>query len=307
MATVKDGEVEQSKLDNAFPLMKLFFKNSIAHHQRYSKYGRFNRGTFYEFSRQYAADKEADGFLVTEAITVGLNLCGACSVVDGTLACVEEYINAATIIFKMLGDDGVDYQQHFFCKHAEMMIGSYRTMMLALHKCKLMTLNAKSQDRANEIVAANASKWQMARKHPLPALGRGFGAKLRMALAEAMADLDALIGLAGVKGEVKKLMSFLKVQQARRKHGLRESGQTLHFVFTGNPGTGKTSVARILSKMLFGFEILKTTRVVECSRSDLVGGFLGQTAITTDESYGCARRGAFHRRGVLAVRRRVRP
>jgi hypothetical protein len=55
------------------------------------------------------------------------------------------------------------------------------------------------------------------------------------ALREAMAELDSLIGLSGVKDEVKRLASFLKIQHERRKHGLRESAQTLHFVFTGKP------------------------------------------------------------------------
>jgi hypothetical protein len=102
-------------------------------------------------------------------------------------------------------------------------------------------------------------------------------------LAPLMQELDVLIGLPGVKAEVRRLMGFLTIQRERRRQGLRESGQTLHFVFTGNPGTGKTTVARIIGKMLHAFGLLKTAKVVECSRTDLVGGFLGQTALKTEK------------------------
>lgn len=104
------------------------------------------------------------------------------------------------------------------------------------------------------------------------------------ALELAIHELTSLIGIDGVKAEVNRLMAFLKIQQQRKQHGLKESGQTLHFVFTGNPGTGKTTVARVVGRILYGFGFLKSTKFVECARSNLVGGYVGQTAIKTDEA-----------------------
>ena len=114
-----------------------------------------------------------------------------------------------------------------------------------------------------------------------------------VALKKAVQELDSMIGLPEVKTEVRKLMNFLNIQKQRSTHGLKTNGQSLHFVFKGNPGTGKTTVARIICRILFGFGILKKNLLVETDRSTLIAGYVGQTAIKTAEEIGKAMDGVF--------------
>ena len=102
-------------------------------------------------------------------------------------------------------------------------------------------------------------------------------------LNDVLKKLNGLEGLASVKTEVNNLVSFLTIQKERARHGMKGSNQALHYVFTGNPGTGKTTVARILAEIFYGFGILKSQKLTETDRSGLVGGYIGQTAIKTDE------------------------
>ena len=103
------------------------------------------------------------------------------------------------------------------------------------------------------------------------------------ALADALQELDLLVGLKSVKAEVTSFVAFLRIQKEREKLGMKTSANTLHYVFTGNPGTGKTTVARIFAKILYGYGILQSDKLTETDRSGLVAGYLGQTAIKTDE------------------------
>ncbi len=98
-------------------------------------------------------------------------------------------------------------------------------------------------------------------------------------LEELMEELNALIGLERVKSEVKQLVNYLKVQQMRLAKGMSALPISRHIVFYGNPGTGKTTVARLLAQIYRALEILSNGNLVETDRAGLVAGYVGQTAL----------------------------
>ena len=152
-------------------------------------------------------------------------------------------------------------------------------------------------DRTIKEDARDRASLTTLRPEDVAAAGRAAGIAVGVGVVDTeevthlLAELDALVGLAEVKQEVATLVAQVELAQHRAAHGMAVQPLSRHLIFTGPPGTGKTSVARIYSRLLAALGVLANGTVVEASQSDLVAGFVGQTALKTRARFSEARGG----------------
>jgi Cdc6-like AAA superfamily ATPase len=246
---------------------------------------------------------------------------------SGLLEAQRSFADQPSAMFEVLlaadGRDGTAHARAYYAAAVEL---AFAVAAIDLHTSDT-ELEAIERFRGMLLGAIEASE---ARHAPTPTAAVGPGSTLRPStpttapvdsparpIDELLAELDGLVGLDGVKHEVKLVTHLLRVQRIRAERGLPVLDQSRHLIFTGNPGTGKTTVARLLAQIYRTLGVVERGHLVETDRAGLVAGYVGQTAplvaarfdeadegvLLVDEAYSLVRGGErdFGREAIDAI------
>ncbi len=193
------------------------------------------------------------------------------------------------LIFQSLGEDFLSS-----CKHMDItevnQLTRYRFMLESKIRAFVKS-GGVTPSRPDSIPFKLKSRQEEESQTDIPFIGNVTGGDKSLEdLDSLLKELESLVGLSSVKTEVKNLINLLKIIDIRKQNNLKAPSVTKHFVFTGNPGTGKTTVARLLSQIYCALGILSKGHIVEVDRSGMVAAYMGQTAIKVkeviDRAYG---------------------